>query len=317
MVSKIGTARRATRKLLPLVLLAAVAMGFVSPALSETPSINVGYVPNADSVPLFVAKEKGLFAKVGLNVAIISIVNQHNVPAGLTSGSIDIGTMAVPTFLLAAANGVDAVAVSGYLRNIGTDSQAWLLVRDGLPFSAAASLKGKRIGMPGLKSSFDVHFRVWLLNNNVPVDQVNLVEVNFPQMSGMLRSSQIDAAIAVDPFKSEIVRSGAGKIAADFMSEVTKNDAGLIWISTREWAKSHTKELQQFIAGLKLGIADVIADPNGAQQVEKNYLKFASPIETSNFDFSLSPADIKFYEDMMLRVGFLQKPIDVSSVMGP
>jgi NitT/TauT family transport system substrate-binding protein len=308
--------RHSLRKLLMLVFPLLIAMPLASPAWSQAPTLNVGYVPNADFVPLFVAKEKGLFDKVGLNVALSSVINQHNVPAGLTSGSIDLGPMAVPTFLLAAVNGVDAVAVAGYLRNIGSDSQAWLMVREGLPFNGAASLEGKRIGMPGLKSSFDVHFRVWLLSNNIPVERVNLVEVNFPQMSGMLKSSQIDAAIAVEPFKSEIVRSGSGQMAADFMSEVTKDDAGLVWIATKEWSKSHAKELQMFIAGLKLGVADVVADPTGAQQVEKNYLKFASPISTSDYDFSLSPGDLKFYEAMMLKVGFLQKNIDVASLMG-
>jgi len=262
-----------------------------------------------------VAKEKGLFDKVGLDVQLISVVNQHNTPAGLTSGSIDLGPVAPPTFILAALNGVDDVAVAGYLRNRGADSQAWLMVRDGLPFSGAASLDGKRVGMPGLKSSFDVHFRVWLLNNNIPVERVNLVEVNFPQMSGMLKTAQIDAAIAVDPFKTEIVKSGAGQIAADFMSEVTKDDAGIVWIATREWSKSHAKELQQFVAGLKLGVAAIVADPDGAQQVEKTYLKFASPVSTSDLDFDISPADMKFYEDMMLKVGFLQKPIDANSLV--
>lgn len=305
------------RKSAALILFLALAIAFDLPARSETATLNVGYVPNADFVPLFVATEKGLFDKLGLTVRLSSVVNQHNVPAGLTSGSIDIGPMAVPTFLLAAANGVDAVAVAGYLRNLASDSQVWLMVRDGLPFNGAASLVGRRIGMPGLKSSFDVHFRMWLLNNNVPVDQVKLVEVNFPQMSGMLKTSQIDAAIAVEPFKSEIERSEAGRLAADFMSEVAKNDAGLVWIATKEWSKAHAKELQLFVAGLRLGVADVVADPAGAQQVEKNYLKFASAISTSDYDFALSPADIKFYEDMMLRVGFLQKPIDIPSVMGP
>lgn len=319
MAGKTGTARRTARmacRLLPFALVVAV-VAFVPAARSETPALSVGYVPNADFVPLFIAQEKGLFEKVGLDVRLTSIVNQHNTPAGLTSGSIDIGPIAVPTFILAAVNGVDEVAVAGYLRNRGADSQAWLMVRDGLPFSSAASLDGKRIGMPGLKSSFDVHFRMWLLNHDISVEHVNLVEVNFPQMSGMLKTAQIDAAVAVDPFKTEIVKSGAGQIAADFMSEVTKDDAGLVWIATREWSKSHAKELQQFIAGLKLGVADVVADPTAAQEVEKKYLKFASPISTSDYDFALAPADIKFYEDMMLKVGFLQKPIDAKSLVAP
>jgi len=313
MADKIHAVRGFLNFVFPLVMCGLLA----SPAWSQASSLRVGYVPNADFVPLFVAKEKGVFDKFGLGVTLESVVNQHNVPAGLTSGSIDLGPMAVPTFLLAAANGVDIVAVAGYLRNRASDSQASLMVREGLSFTGSASLVGKRVGMPGLKSSFDVHFRIWLLNNKIPVESVNLVEVNFPLMSGMLKTSRIDAAIAVEPFRSEIVRSGSGRIAADFMGEVSKDDAGLIWVSTREWAQAHAKNLlKTFIIGMKQGIADVTADPGGAQAVEKRYLKFASPL-SDVYDFSLTHADLKFYEDMMLRVGFLEKATDPRTLMVP
>ena len=86
----------------------------------------------------------------------------------------------------------------------------------------------------------------------------------------------------------------SGQIAADFMGEVAKNEAGLVWIARKEWAKTRAKKLQLFIAGLKLGVADVVADPNGAQAAEKNYLKVASPISASDFDFALPPADLKY-----------------------
>lgn len=78
----------------------------------------------------------------------------------------------------------------------------------------------------------------------------------------------------------------SGQIAADFMGEVAKNEAGLVWIARKEWAETRVPRSLSFIVGLKLDVADVVADPNGA--------KFASPMSTSDFDFALPPADLKY-----------------------
>ncbi len=51
-------------------------------------------------------------------------------------------------------------------------------------------------------------------------------------------------------------------------------------------AETRVPRSLSFIVGLKLDVADVVADPNGA--------KFASPMSTSDFDFALPPADLKY-----------------------
>src|SRR5262249_34148732 len=136
----------------------------------------------------------------------------------------------------------------------------------------------------------------------------------FPPMSDMLKSGQVDAVLAVDPFRTQIVKNGVGFIAADFMADVSKDCVGLVWLANKDWAAAHPKERAAFAAALKQGIADAVKDAAGAEEVEKKYLKFAAPI-TDDFNLELTAADLQFFQGLMEKENFLHKKIDVADLI--
>lgn len=240
-----------------LSALLGLAMAFAAlPAWSQS-KIAVGYSPTVDFVPLFVAQDQGLFAKHGLEVTLTAIPVANNDPPALTSRSIDIGVGTMPTLLLAADNGLDFVIIAGYTRNLASDPQTSLMTRPGFVYKTAADLKGKHIGTPGLLSSFDIHFRKWLSLNHMTVADVTLIEAKFNQMGDMMKSRLLDAAIVIEPFRSQFEQSGGGVRAVDFLGDVTKNDAGAFWMTLPDWAASHGQERAAFRAALEEGIAAV------------------------------------------------------------
>jgi len=285
-----------------------------APAWGQTPKLTIGYVPNAEFVPVFIAQEKGYFTKAGLDTTLTPIPIPSNVPAALTSRSIDVGPATAVNLLTTAENGLNLVAVSGYARNIVGKEPANIVVRSGVPYNSSRDLVGKRIGMAGVFSTFDVFFRIWLRNNNVAFDDVKEIDVNYPTMLNMLDNGLLDAAVVVDPFRTQIVNSGKGFIAADFIGEIAKDCVGLIWVANRDWATAHPAERAGFIAGLRDGIADVLQDRKGAEAVEAKYLKFSAPI-TDDFNLSLTPADLQFYQDFMLELGFIHQKINASELI--
>jgi NitT/TauT family transport system substrate-binding protein len=271
-------------------------------------------VPNGDFTPVFMAQERGYFTKAGLDVTLTPIPIPSNVPAALTSKSIDIGPATVVNLFQTAENGLDLVAFTGYNRNLAGKEPAQLVLRTGTTYDGPHDIEGKRIGTPGIFSTFDLFLRTWLRQNNVPFDKITQVDVTFPPMLDMLKSGQIDAVLPVDPFRAQSVNQKVGFVAADFMADVTKDCAALVWLSNRDWAVAHPKERAAFITALKQGVADAVSDAQGAQDAEKKYLKFAAPI-TDDFNLSLTKADLQFFEDLMTKVDFLHKKIDVADLM--
>jgi NitT/TauT family transport system substrate-binding protein len=301
------------RKILCLIA-ACVYLGSAMPAWSEGMKLSIGYVPNGDFVPVFIAQEKGYFAKAGLDATLTPIPIPSNVPAALTSQSIDVGPATAVNLFQTAENGLGLVAISGYNRNLAGKEPAQLILKTGTPYNSPADIVGKRIGTPGLFSTFDLFLRSWLLKNNISHNKVTQVDMTFPPMSDMLKSGQVDAVIAVDPFRSQIVKNNVGFIAADFMADVSKDCVGLVWLANKDWAVAHPKERAAFIAALKLGIADAVRDAKTAEEAEKKYLKFAAPI-TDDFNLNLTAADLQFFQDLMQKSDFLHKKINVADLM--
>ena len=301
------------RKILSLFVACACG-ALITPARAEGLKLTIGYVPQGDFVPVMIAQEKGYFAKAGLETTLVPIPIPSNVPAALTSQSIDVGPATVVNLYQTAENGLNLIAFSGYNRNLVGKEPTELIFRTGIPYKSPADVEGKRIGTPGIFSTFDLFLRSWLRKNDVPFEKITQVDLTFPPMADMLKSGQIDAVIPVDPFRAQIVKNGIGYVAADFIADVTKDCAALVWLANKDWAVAHPRERAAFIVALRQGLNDAVHDADAAAEVEKKYLKFAAPI-IDHFDLSLTTTDLQFFEDQMLKVDFLHKKIDAAELM--
>ena len=84
------------------------------PAHAADPvKITIGTTPLADIMPAFVAKEKGFFAKRGLDVSFTIIPLNPTIPAALISNSIQVGAPNSAVFLQAADNGIELQLIAG------------------------------------------------------------------------------------------------------------------------------------------------------------------------------------------------------------
>jgi NitT/TauT family transport system substrate-binding protein len=297
------------------ILLVAVMLGALAvPAAAEETKLNVGYVPAGDFLPAFVAKDKGFFAKHGLDVTLTKILLASNFPAALISKSIDIGMSTAPGLLQAADSGLDLALISGMSRLQKEPSFVSLVARTAAKVTTPADLKGKKIGVPGFSSMFDYGVRIWLLDHNIKLDEVSIVEAPFPQMHDMLANGTVDAVAVLEPFRSRIVNDGTGTRVADFLSDVNPDVTGAFWIATDDWVTEHQKLLQPFRDSLSEAIAYIAANPADAHAVEKAYLGVNSPVLPA-YSLKVSKADLEFWETVGKRLGVLQHPVDAAKLL--
>ena len=288
---------------------------FAGPQTAEAQTkISIGYTAAGDFLPAFVAFEKGYFAERGLEASFTRVALASNVPAALMSRSIDIGTGTGPGLLQASEGGLDLVAVSGAARQRSDNPTVSLLARKSLDISAAADLKGKKIGVPGLNSVIDVVLRVWLEAKGVPVKQVTLIEASFPQMNDLLRGKTLDAVAVLEPFRSKIEQAGTAVKVSDFFSEVHDGMIFGFWISTRTWADANPKAVKDFREALVEAIAYVKANPEDVKAIEAKYLGVKMP-GFSSFDTEIKPADLDVYAKMGKDLGLLRESINAVNLI--
>ena len=285
-----------------------------SPAAGQQTKIVLGYTTAADFVPAFVAKDKGMFDKRNLDVTLLRVALASNVPSVLVSGSVQIGMGTAPAFLQAAEGGLDLVAICGVSRFKKENPMSSLVARAGLKIENAGDLRGKKVGVPGLNSFFDVVFRKWLLNNKVALNQVSFIETPFPQMRDLLKGGTIDAVLAIEPFRTRIVGDNTGYRVADVVSEVHPDLLGAFWMTTGDWAKANAGAIKAFREAYTEAIAWSLQNPAEAKLLEAKYLGVAGPV-VPTYSTEVKAADLEFYASVGREIGSLRQPVDANKLI--
>jgi NitT/TauT family transport system substrate-binding protein len=290
-----------------LAALAAVA----APAQTK---VNIGYVTASDFLPAFVAKEKGIFQKHGIDATLTKIALAPNVAGAIVAGELQIGMSTGPILIQASANGLDLVAVAGVSRFLKASPIASLVARSSEKITSAADLRGKKVGVPGLRSLLHVLFMRWLQLNNVPLNEVQMVETPFPQMKDLLAAGTIDAAIAIEPVRSRILSDKTGVNVSDFTADVNPDILAAFWIAGRDWATKNEAAVKGFRESLVEAIAYAKENPADAQAIQKQYLGFNTPFPPS-LSVSFTRADFEFLAKLCLDMNLVRQPVDVDKLI--
>ena len=286
------------------------------PAASQTPvKITIGTGTAADFLPVFIARDKGLFAKHGLDATLVVMPIPSLVPPALVSGSVQIGENTPPNILLADQGGLDIVAIAGAARLVASNPKISLVTRSGVTVAHAGDLVGKKIGVPGFNSIIDWFLRKWLIEHRVPLDRVSIVETPMPKMGDLLKSGQIDAAAPVEPLLSRIVASGAATRSVDFFSQVNPDVLGTFWAATRQYATANKAIIAAFRASLADALAFIQSNSDEAKAIEQKSLGFVDPA-MPDFTVEVEPMDFDFFVKVGQQLGVTSdQPIDVTKLV--
>lgn len=229
-----------------LSALASASAASVLPAWGQSTKIVYGYTAVVDFATVFVAREEGYFSRRGLNVEPKFIPLNPSIPAALQSDSLQMGGPTPSVFLQAVDGGLDHVVVGGGGMTSSRMTGAGFVARTGSGIRSAVGCIGKKIGVPGLGAYLHVSFRAWLKNNGVNYNDVNFVEVAFPQHGDLLRSGSLDGVVTGDPFMSRIVASGTGYVASYFTTFLPEGNPTILHTARRDWATKNPAAVKAF-----------------------------------------------------------------------
>lgn len=291
------------------------AMGLIaSVANAKDIKVAIGFSSAADFLPVMVAKDKGYFAKHGIDAELTKIAIISNIPAALMSGSLQIGAATPPMLLDTSQSGLDIVAISGATRFVKDPAIFSVVARAGVDVKTAKDLEGKRVGVPGIRSVADVLFRKWLLDKGADVSKISIVEAPFPQMRDMLKSGTVDAVPVLEPFRARIIADNTGYRVADYVAEVSPDILGAIWVGSRAWLKANPQVVPAFRESLAEGIEFIHNNPEEARQIEKKYLGVSTTFKIP-YSTKLDQAEFDKYAQMFKEAGFVSKVPDTSNLI--
>jgi NitT/TauT family transport system substrate-binding protein len=209
-----------TKKSIRIILLFAILPLLADTSeLSAQEKLTVSYSSvDAPSANWYIAQEKGLYKKYGLDVESIFIPASSTNVAVLVAGQLKFGNGTGGTIASAAVSGANLVAVACFMNTLPYE----LIVQESI--KTPQQLKGKSIGISRIGSSSDVIARVFLKNLGLEADK----DVTILQVGG---SGERAAAF----------RSGkiAGFPAPPGVLHLTKGMAQRVLISTADFQKNY------------------------------------------------------------------------------
>ncbi len=224
--------------------------------------IRVGSSPVLSSSAIFIAKEKGYFAELGLDAEITIFKSSGaNMTVLLSTGELDVGGGNLSTGLWNAINegvGIKLVADKGHIEE--GHSYLGLLVRKDLVengrYKSYADLKSFKMGVTSLDGvSQQIATERFLRLGGLSISNVEFIKMSYSEMNAGLAGKALDATIQIEPYLTKAVLEGTAIKVAEVHDVYPDQQSAAIFYSPHFMQKKPNAAEKFMVAYLK-GIRD-------------------------------------------------------------
>ncbi|CAG1012105.1 partial Riboflavin-binding protein RibY, partial [Anaerolineae bacterium] len=250
----------------------------VTTAATETPAgelvkvtLFLGYIPNIQFAPVYMAFDQGFFKANGIDLTIEHGFDETDGLTRIASGKLDFGMISGEQVLLARSQGAAVKDIYRWYQKFPVGIVS--LAKNNI--SKPEDLKGKKIGVPGLYGASYVGLQA-LLNaaSLTEADLGSLEAIGFEPVP-LICEGKIDASVVYisnEPAQIEKTCGAVNVIAISEYANIVSN--GLV---TSEKMLSDNPDLaRRMVAAFDQGLAAVIADPELAYTVSRKYVETLS-----------------------------------------
>lgn len=297
-----------------LTTLVACAGTEATPDELRTIRLPMGYIPDPQYAPFYVAVDKGYFAEEGLAIEFdysfetdgIALVGANELPLAIVSGE---------QVLLARAQGLPIVYVTQWWQRfaVGVVSKAEAGIE------TPADLVGRNVGLPGFFGASYVGLAGLLSANGLTFNDIDANDIGFNQVESLVTDQSEAVVIYINNEPLQLANLGLDVNVipvADYANLVANG------IITNETTIAENPELvQRFVRALLRGLRDTLDDPTEAFEISKKYVEGLDDSRRGVLDASLplweaeqlgytDAAAWQETHDVLLEMGLLESPLN-------
>ena len=222
----------------------AVFAYFACKGSTKPEKLSLSYSANVNAALVYVALEKGFFAREGLDVEATSCAFGKLALQNLLDGKADVCTVADTPVALSIIAG-DPVMIFASIQT--SSSNEGIVARADRGIEHVSDLRGKRLGVTfGTTTQYVAY--VVLLSRGVAENEVTFVNMNPADMPEALASGQVDAVATWNP-TIETLRRHLGKNARLFGADLSYTETMCV-VAQGDWLKAHPEAERRFLRAL-------------------------------------------------------------------
>jgi NitT/TauT family transport system substrate-binding protein len=240
--------------------------------------LTVAAIPIVDVAPLYLGRQKGLFAAEGLELDIQNTQGGAQSVPCVVSGQCQFGFANVISLLLGHAKGLPLQVVgAGNFSTGKPDDFGAIIVPEGSPVKTVKDLEGKTVSVNQINNIVGITVRAAMRKAGGDPDKVKLIEVPFPEMPAALGQKRVDAACIVEPFLTVARGQGATVLDWSFANLAPKLMIAA-YFTTRDYGQAHADIVQKFAAAMNKSLTYAAEHPDEARAVLLTYTKIDKAI---------------------------------------
>lgn len=225
----------------------------------------MGYIPDPQYAPFYVAVDRGYYAEAGLELEFdysfetdgVALVGANELPFAIVSGEQAI---------LARAQGVPVVYILEWFQKFPIA----IVSKASANITTPQDLIGRSVGLPFFFGASYVGYVGLLSANGIAQDQVNATEIGFTQVESLL-ADQVEAVVGYANNEPVQLQTRGEAINVLYVSDYVNLVAN--GIITNETTIAENPDLvQRFVDATLRGLADTLADPAAAYAISKKYV---------------------------------------------
>jgi NitT/TauT family transport system substrate-binding protein len=283
-------------------------------------NLPMGYIPNIQFAPFYVAVEKGYFKDAGIEIEFdykfetdgVSLVGAGELPFAVVSGE---------QVLLAREQGLPVTYVAAWYQqypvSVVAKSEADVIVPQ--------DLKGKKIGLPGLFGANYIGLRALLNAGKLTEEEVTLDAIGFNQVE-LVAAGQQDIIVGYSANEPIQLRSQGIAVTEIRVADYVQLAANGL-LASEDVIEENPELVRSFLGAFLKGLKDTIDDPDDAFAVSESYIPNFSDLDaivqkqvlkisveqwkTDRLGYS-EPGAWENMQDVLLDMGLITEKQDLS-----
>jgi len=288
----------------------------------EKVRLGIGFVPDVQFAPLYVAQNKGYYADEGLEVEI-EYGFENDFVALAAQGDREFAVASGDQVILARSQELPITYVMKWYQRYPVA----LMMPTSVEITEPQDLAGKKVGLPGFFGTSFIGWKALVYAAGIDESRVSVEEIGFTQTAAV-QQGLVDAAMIYIANEPNQLRSQGIEVdviqVSDYIDLVSN---GLVVGETL--IAENPDLVQRMVRATLRGLADTIANPEEAfaivRQVIPEITDEAAPTQRKVLEDSIelwksdqlgvsSPQAWQESVDFMVETGLLEQPIEVDKL---
>lgn len=259
------------KKMLSIILSVLLVLFLFSGCSGKKEQDTIKYVGLKVYDPVYVAKEKGFFKDEGLDVEIVdTVAGGATAVQMVSSGDVQGALLSTMALINARSNGLPVIGVTDIQSAFNEAPLEEFFVRKDSNINSIEDLKGKKIAINLIKSSFHYTWLMALENAGMKEDDVTFVSLSFDQQQAALERGDVDAIGLMQPYTKKARESEKLNPLFDATDIFGERQFCEIFLNS-VWAENNEDDAEKFVSGIVKATAWIQENQDEAKEIIGKY----------------------------------------------